>query len=146
MLRQHKKLYASSIQQEFLMKGGERLMLNFNSILIFSENPKILAGFYAKVFDKKPEMSDQDWTGFLVGSGFISFGPHDMVKGKSKNPERIIFNLESDDVAGEFGRIKALGATVIAKPYHPSEDEQMWIATFADPDGNYFQVVTPWKG
>lgn len=121
-------------------------MLDFKSILIFSENPKALADFYTKVFDKKPEMSDSDWTGWLVGSGFISVGPHDKVTGKNTSPERIMFNLDSDDVEGEFERIKATGATVVAEPYHPGEMENMTIATFADPDGNYFQVVTPWKG
>jgi predicted lactoylglutathione lyase len=22
---------------------------------------------------------------------------------------------------------------------------EMWIATFADPDGNYFQLMSPWE-
>ena len=120
-------------------------MLNFNSILIFSENQKALADFYKRVFDKKPEMEEDGWTGFLVGSGFISIGSHDKVHGKSSQPERIIFNLESEDVKGEFDRIKALGAEVVKEPYQAMEGQEMWIATLADPDGNYFQIVTPWK-
>ena len=118
-------------------------MLNFNSILLFSENPKKLADFYGKVFDKKPEMEDGGYTGFLVGSCFLNIGPHDKVKGKSSNPERIMFNFETDDVKGEFERIEKLGAKVIAKPYQMGEWDG-WIATLADPDGNYFQLMTPW--
>lgn len=121
-------------------------MLNFNSILLFSENPKDLAAFYQKVFGKDPEMEGEGYTGFLVGSGFITIGPHDKVHGKSANPERILLNFETEDVEGEFNRVKELGTTVIAEPYHPSEAEDMWIATFADPDGNYFQLMTPYKG
>ena len=122
-------------------------MLNFNSILIFSEDPKTLAEFYAKVFDKKPEMEDQGYTGWLVGSGFISVGPHDKVKGKAKQPERIMFNLETKEVKEEFERIKGLGATVIKEPYGMEEGKDSgWIATFADPDGNFFQLMTPWEG
>jgi len=36
-----------------------------------------------------------------------------------------------------------LGAVSIKEPY---EIEGMWIATLADPDGNYFQLMNPWKG
>lgn len=121
-------------------------MLNFNSLLIFSEKPKILAEFYQKVFNKNPDWSDEHWKGWMVGSGFISVGPHDKVKGKNKNPERLIFNLETKEVEKEFKRIKQLGANVIQDPYHPDEMKKMWIATFADPDGNYFQLTTPWEG
>lgn len=117
-------------------------MLNFNSLLIFSEHPEKLRDFYKKVFGRKPDMSDGGYYGFLVGKGFITFGPHDKVKGKSKNPERMIFNVETKEVKKEFERIKNIGAKVIAAPY---EMGGSWIATLADPDGNYFQLVTPWK-
>jgi predicted enzyme related to lactoylglutathione lyase len=120
-------------------------MLNFNSILLSSENHKSLADFYEKVFDKKPEMSDETYSGFLVGSCFLSIGSHDKVKGKNTNPERVLFNFEAKDVKAEFERIKNIkGAEVIAEPYSMGEDNSYWIATFADPDGNYFQLVTPW--
>ncbi len=33
-------------------------MLNFNSALLFSENPQKLVDFYSQVFDMEP-----DWTG-----------------------------------------------------------------------------------
>ena len=58
------------------------------------------------------------------------------------SPIRIILNFETKDVKGEFSRIKALGTTVIAEPYEMSG---AWIATLADPDGNYFQLLSPWK-
>lgn len=119
------------------------MALNFNSILLSSEDHKKLVEFYAKVFDKKPEMEDETYSGFLVGSGFFSIGNHDKVKGKSTNPERILFNFETDDVEGEFERISKIdGVEVIAKPYAPAEG--FLIATLADPDGNYFQLMTPW--
>lgn len=117
-------------------------MLNFNSIMIGSSNPKALAKFYEKVFDKAPDMADGDWAGWQVGSCFFNIGEHSEVKGKAKEPQRIILNLETDDVKEEFERIKKIGATVIKEPY---EMQGAWIATFADPDGNYFQLMTPWE-
>jgi predicted enzyme related to lactoylglutathione lyase len=34
----------------------------------------------------------------------------------------------------------------VQEPYRPDgmdDATQMWIATFADPDGNYFQLMSP---
>jgi len=117
-------------------------ILNFNSVIIFSEDPKSLANFYEKVFDKKPDMDEGGFKGFVVGTTFMTIGKHDKVKGKSKNPERIMLNFETTDVKGEFARIEKLGTKVIAEPYKMGE---AWIATLADPDGNYFQLITPWS-
>src|SRR5258708_37966062 len=117
-------------------------MLNFNSILLSSENPKKLAEFYGKVFEKKPDMEDGGYIGFMVGSCFLNIGPHDKVKGKASNPERILFNFETKKVKEEAERVRKLGAKTVAEPY---EMEGFWIATFADPDGNYFQLMTPWE-
>ena len=118
-------------------------MLAFQSILLASEHPKKLSEFYKKVFNVDPEMEDGDWTGYNVGGGHVAIGPHDKVKGKSSNPERIMFNLTTEDVKGEFERIKGYGTKVVADPYEMGGG--MWIATLEDPDGNYFQLTTPWK-
>jgi predicted enzyme related to lactoylglutathione lyase len=67
------------------------------------------------------------------------------VKGRNDTPGRIILNFETADVAGEFERIKGLGATVKQEPYQPGEATtgEFWLATFEDPDGNYFQLASP---
>ncbi len=83
------------------------------------------------------------FSGFKVGSGYVVVGPHSSVKGKNQTPERIMLNFETDDVKGEFERIKNLDAKVVAEPYQPTEEPSMWIATLEDPDGNYFQLATP---
>jgi predicted enzyme related to lactoylglutathione lyase len=120
-------------------------MLDFHSILVFSEDPKRLSDFYGKIFQKDPGWSEGGYYGFMVGKGFITFGPHDKIQGRNTTPERIMFNFETRDVKGEFERIKKLGAPVVAEPYNPKEDPKATIATFADPDNNYFQLMTPWE-
>ncbi len=120
-------------------------MLDFRSILVFSADPGKLADFYKKVFRKEPGWQESGYYGFQVGKGFVTFGPHDKVHGRNPNPERVLFNFETRDVKGEFERIRKLGASVVAEPYHPMEDPKSMIATFADPDDNYFQLVTPWE-
>ena len=71
-------------------------------------------------------------------------GPHSAVKGSNEMPGRIMINLETQDVKGEFARLKAVGATVQQEPYQPGPaGGEMWLATLADPDGNYFQIASP---
>ena len=115
--------------------------MNLNSILIGSEDPKRLADYYRKLFGE-PGWDEGGYTGWMLGSGGITVGPHDEVKGKNTQPGRIIWNLESADVKGDFERLKAAGATVVREPYQMGE-EVGYIATFADPDDNYFQLVSP---
>src|ERR1700683_3552940 len=109
-------------------------MLKFNSVLLFSENPKPLIEFYKKVFEKDPDWDEGGYGGFNLGGGMFIIGPHDKVHGENKTPERVIFNFEAEDVKGEFERIKKAGAKVIKEPYAPGEAEEMMLATFADPD------------
>lgn len=115
--------------------------------MVFSENPKSLSDFYKKVLQVEPDWSDDSYSGFQIGSSHLIIGFHDKVHGKTKNPERIMFNLETKDVKGEFARIKKLGAKVVQDPYNPSgdKDEASLVATFSDPDGNYFQLMSPYK-
>lgn len=117
-------------------------MLNLNSVMVGTMQPKVLAEFYEKVLGK-PTMQEGGWTGWMVGSSFFSVGEHSEMKGRAKEPGRVMFNFETDQVKEEFERIKSLGATAIKDPY---EMGGMWIATLADPDGNYFQLISPWNG
>jgi predicted enzyme related to lactoylglutathione lyase len=123
-------------------------MLNLNSIMLSSSDYQKLGDFYGALLQKKPEMEDKEHSviGYLAGSCFITICSHDKVHGKSQNPERIILFFETKDVQEEFDRVKDLaGAVVVKEPYKPSEDGNATIATLADPDGNYFQLVTPWN-
>jgi predicted enzyme related to lactoylglutathione lyase len=118
--------------------------MEFNNILIGSENPERLVEYYTKVLGT-PIFSDSGYTAWQIGSGYIAVGPHSEVKGKNPAPGRIIWNITTKDVAGDFARMKAAGATVIAEPYAFEGAPGSWIATFADPDNNYFQVQTPFE-
>jgi predicted enzyme related to lactoylglutathione lyase len=123
-------------------------VLNLNSFMLSSSDYQKLADFYGEVLQKKPDMEDKEHNvvGFLAGNCFIIVCPHDKVHGKNQNPERIILFFETTEVENEFNRIKALsGASIVKEPYSPDGSAKGSIATLADPDGNYFQLVTPWK-
>ena len=111
---------------------------------INSEDPARLVEFYTRVLGE-PCFSDGGYTGWMLGSAYITVGLHAQVKGKSAHPGRIIWNIESQDVKADSERFKAAGATVSAEPYGYEGQEGSNIATFADPDDNYFQVIGPMR-
>jgi predicted enzyme related to lactoylglutathione lyase len=122
--------------------------LNLNNIMLGSEDSKKLGDFYTKVLGApNPDWSDQEngWFGFQAGDGSLAIGPHSDVKGKNGQPGRIMLNFSTSEVKSEFERIKAVGAEVVAEPYEPGGGPGMLMCTFADPDGNYFQLSTPWN-
>lgn len=116
--------------------------MNLNSVLIGSEEPKRLAEYYTKLFGD-PGWDMDGYVGWQVGSGGFTVGPHDQVRGKNGEPGRIIWNIETPDVKAEYDRFVAAGAIVVREPYDPGEGSGYAICTFADPDGNYFQLVSP---
>ena len=61
------------------------------------------------------------------------------MKGKNKNPERYMINFEVDDIKKEVKRLDKAKVKKIADTYHL--EGYGWVVTFADIDGNYFQLV-----
>ena len=117
-------------------------MLDLNSIMVGSAKPDALAKFYEKVFKRPADWAEGTFYGWEAGTSWLHIGEHSEVSGKAKEPQRVIFNFQTARVKAEFERIKGLGAKVIKEPY---KMDGSWIATFADPDGNYFQLMSPWK-
>jgi predicted enzyme related to lactoylglutathione lyase len=120
--------------------------MNLNTIMIGTDDVKALRDFYSKVLGE-PAWEDAGYVGWQPGkqSAMLMIGAHSEVKGRNEMPGRLIINFETPDVRKEFDRIKKAGATVVAEPYNPAPDEgqEMLLATFEDPDGNYFQLASP---
>jgi predicted enzyme related to lactoylglutathione lyase len=117
--------------------------MNFNSILIGSEDPTRLSAYYRKLLGE-PMYEEGGYTVWQIGSGVVSIGPHSEVHGENAQPGRIIWNIETTEVQAEFDRMKAAGAIVIREPYEFEGMPGSAIATLADPDNNYFQLATPY--
>jgi predicted enzyme related to lactoylglutathione lyase len=117
-------------------------MLNLNSVMIGTKQPQVLAAFYEKVLGKPADTVDEEngFWGWQVGSAFLGILDHSEMGGKTKDPGRIMLNFETAQVKEEFERIKATGGVVVKEPYDMGGG---WIATLADPDGNYFQLMNP---
>src|SRR5438477_10885849 len=96
-------------------KDQWEVAMNFNSIMIASEDPKRLVDYYTKILGK-PAMSEGGNDGWQNGSGWITIGPHDEVKGKNPTPRRLILNIESEDVQGDVETFRAAGGKVVGGP------------------------------
>jgi predicted enzyme related to lactoylglutathione lyase len=117
-------------------------MLNLNSVIIGTKQTKAMVAFYEKVIGKPPEAADSEngFHGWQVGSSVLYVLEHSEMGGSAKDAGRVMLNFETTQVKEEFERVKAAGAVVVKEPY---EMQGGWIATLADPDGNYFQLVSP---
>jgi len=135
----------SAIIDKDLMEEVIKLIRGVDSILISSEDPKKLANFYKEKVGLKQTMEfeygEKGETGYMfeVGKTGISILPHSDIKGKNSNPARIMINIEVDDEEKELKKLKKAGVKCIEDIYH-MQDYGL-IATFEDPDGNYFQLV-----
>ncbi len=116
-------------------------MLKLTSVLISSSNATSLRSFYEQVFQTAPD----EMMGWDLNGVYFVILDHSEIHGSSKEGARVMFNLETPDVQAEFDRIKAIeGVEVVKEPYQ-MEEWDGWIATLADPEGNYFQLMSPWE-
>lgn len=116
------------------------------AILLSSQNPRKLANFYKNKVGLKVtmemEIGEKGQEGFAfekIGGSNLYIIHHSKVKGKNKQPARMMFNLEVDKIETEVKRLKKTGAKLIQDIYHVEGYGK--IATFEDVDGNYFQLV-----
>lgn len=121
--------------------------MKVSGVMIGSSQPKVLGEFYTKVLGK-PGYQENEWYGYGDGASSLMVGSHSEINGSSKEPQRIMISMTVDDVKTEFERLKNCGASVVAEPYQPDAEgsPDLWLATLADPDGNYLQIARPWEG
>lgn len=122
------------------------MVKGIESITLFSEDAKKLADFYREKVGLKMTLEaevgeeGENLFGFEFegGPGFYIMD-HSKVEGANKEPERIIFNLEVNDIEEDVKKLDEAGVKKVADIYHM--ENYGYIATFEDTDGNYFQLV-----
>jgi len=109
-----------------------------HSVLISTDDVGRLAPFYRDIVGLKVAMEGDDFAVFEAGSGSqLALGVHSEVKGRSKEPDRIMVDLEVDSCQAEYDRLRAKGVEFMREP---GEDEGFIVATLLDPDGNQLQL------
>ncbi len=85
----------------------ERSTPNFNSIMIGSTQPKVLAEYYEKIFGRATDWAEDNWYGWQIGNTHLTIGRYPEVGGKPKEPERIILNLNRKMLKEHLKGLKA---------------------------------------
>lgn len=117
-------------------------MINLVSLYLCTDRPQELAAFYQQVLQQDPAFSSDEIVLFMLGEVRLEIMKHSEVSGPNRQPQRSFFDLGVKDARAEFRRIVGLGAAVIQEPYDFADDQvSLTLATLADIDGNYFQLV-----
>lgn len=106
-------------------------------INITSENPQRLLEFYHQVVGLP--MHETLEGAVMAAGATVIFDTHSETFGMNKEPSRFLINFFVDDLAAEQRRLEEQGVTFIR-----SAGREYWggvISTFADPDGNYLQLI-----
>jgi len=106
---------------------------------IWSEDLNNLLPFYRDTLALGVEMETPEFV--ILGdpdSPTVALGTHSEVRGKASDPFRHIVGFESDDIQGDFQRLKSLGVEFIEEPNNRGG---AWVATFKVPEGNLLQLL-----
>ncbi len=130
-------------------------MFKGNMILIWSENADELMKFYRDVLELKllektdiPEKdgiaADYGYTFQITDEMRLWIGTHSGIKGTSKEPIRIMHNLNTNEVKKWTEKVRIDGAEIIQEPIKTpfySEEFPWYVSTFLDPEGNCWQFM-----
>ncbi|MEO8457655.1 MAG: VOC family protein [Chloroflexota bacterium] len=106
---------------------------------VTTDQKDAMAAFYRDVMELPPNPNIGEGA-FEVSPGatFIIDG-HSEIKGKTKEPARVLIDFFVEDLAAETARLKSKGVKFIREA-----GKEEWggvISTFTDPDGNYIQLI-----
>src|SRR5262245_2673720 len=122
--------------------GAERsrvMIKGLRGASIWSENLNNLLPFYRDQLGLKVAA---DTPGFLVlgdlAGTTLALGTHSQVRGRNADPARHMVSLTTDDVDGDYKRLRDAGVEFIETP---TDYSTVRLATLKDPEGNLVQLL-----
>ncbi len=120
-----------------------KLIKNGFSVGIWSENYKELAKWYTDILgieeDLSANMDNDSFVAFQFGECWFWVGQHSEVKGKSKDPYRIMPEFYVESVLETYEELKQKGVKIIAAPFADPTDFEKFCMTIQDPEDNILQ-------
>ena len=114
------------------------MIKGFGGASIWSQDLNNLLPFYRDTLGLKPTLESERFVLFGdPNAPSLGLGSHSDVKGKNNDPARHMVGLTTDDVRGDYERLKAKGVEFIEEP---TNYDQITIATLKDPEGNLVQL------
>jgi predicted enzyme related to lactoylglutathione lyase len=116
------------------------MIKKFAGATIWSENLNNLLPFYRDVLGLKVSSESPEFV--VLGSNDpsepgLGLGTHSEVHGRNADPARHMVGLASDDLKGDWERLKKAGVEFIEDP---TDYGDISIATLKDPEGNLVQL------
>ncbi len=109
---------------------------------IWSEDFEKLAKWYEEILDfkvkRKLNLPNDTVIEFDFGKNFFFIGKHSKVKGKNKDPYRIMIGFNVKSVRKVYEELTNNGVKFVAKPFEAPEGGY-WCTTALDPEGNILQ-------
>lgn len=105
------------------------------SLLVGSSNVDAMKDWYQRAFG----VTANEMGAFAFGPVQLFIEEHSEVSGPTKEPARVIINLDVDDCRALEQHLEGMGGVTWVRKV-----EQMpfgLIGTVADPDGNYVQII-----
>lgn len=119
-----------------------KLANNIVSVCIWSGNYEKLAKWYEEVLgfsvSRRLTLPDDTGVDFNFLPAFFYVGKHSKVKGKSKDPYRMMVGFNVKSVSKAYSELKNKPVKIIAKPF-AGPPGGFWCMTIADPEGNILQ-------
>ena len=120
------------------------MLTGIHSVVIWTEDVSRLLPFYRDVLGLKPQMENEGFVAFEASTGAVlALGAHSEVKGRSRDPYRMMVNFAVDDCQAEYERLRGQGVEFVRAP---TKDAIHIIATFHDPDGDTLQLMEELEG
>jgi predicted enzyme related to lactoylglutathione lyase len=104
------------------------------SLLVGSSNVETMKDWYQRAFS----VTANEMGAFEFGPVQLYIEEHSEVSGPTREPARVVINLDVDNCRDLERQLEGMGVTWVRKV------EQMpfgLIGTVADPDGNYVQII-----
>jgi predicted enzyme related to lactoylglutathione lyase len=115
-------------------KGATTMITGLRGVSIWSENLNNLLPFYRDVLGLEVTT---ETPGFVVLGG-LWLGTHSEVHGRNADPARHMIGLTSNNLKGDWERLKGAGVEFVEDP---TDYGTVWIATLKDPEGNLVQLL-----
>jgi predicted enzyme related to lactoylglutathione lyase len=116
-----------------------------DSMCVWSQNPDKLASFYEKVIGlpvgSRLNLPKDRGVEFKIGNFYFFIGYHDKIKGKAKDPFRVMIGFSVDSVKSVYDNLSKKKVKFLAKPFL-SPDKTFYVATAYDPEGNIIQFFS----
>ncbi len=116
-------------------------IIDLTGVLIHTtpDRHEAMRSFYVEALGLTPRSERAGFVNFEFGERRLTITLHDQVRGRTREPVRVMVNFAVHDIERTFDRLLAYGAPEIRRP-----SPEPWggvVATSADPDGNIIQLM-----